>query len=114
MGSSMSMPAEAAAAPRRRPYTVAVVSTHCSLRNWAEKRLYEPLALNGWNVELVFWDRSDLRGPEGEREAEELGLGLREFPNRGWSVPVLVREYWPWIFRELDKIRREDRLDAVI
>ena len=111
----MSAHAQAAApAPaRRRSQTVAFVSTHCSLRNWAEKRLYEPL-VEQCNIELVFWNRGGLLSPEGLREAEEYGIGLHEFPFRPWGFGTLFGEFYPYVFRTLDRIHAAQRLDHVV
>lgn len=99
-----------AAAPRRR--TVVFVSTHCSVRNWAEKRLYEPLAPDH-DVHLVFWDRSGLLSARGLDEARRLGLTLHEFPNRPWNLRSLIA-YFSWFGGTLDRIHVASGIDVVL
>src|SRR5258707_1016645 len=63
----------------RMSRTIALVSTHGSLRNWAEKRLYEPL-VGRWNLEAIFWDRTHIIGPRGRDGTVEEGRVLRRRP----------------------------------
>jgi hypothetical protein len=97
---------------RRPDRTVAIVSTHCTLRNWAEKRLYEPL-VGHFRLHAVYWDRGGLLSPKGREEAERYEITVHEYENPTWNLSQLVR-YFGWIVRELDAIQAADGLDYVI
>ena len=96
----------------RRDRTLVIVSTHGSLRNWAEKRLYEPL-LDTHNIELIFWDRTNIIGPAGWEEAERYALGCHAYAGGPWGMRELLR-YFGYIMRELDAIHAAKGLDVVV
>jgi len=96
----------------RMARTIAFVSTHGSLRNWAEKRLYEPL-VGEWNLEAVFWDRTHIIGPRGREEAERYRIACHEYQGGPWGMRELLR-YFGYIMRELDSIQARGGLDVVV
>lgn len=100
------------AAQHRHDRTLVIVSTHGSLRNWAEKRLYEPL-VGTHNIELIFWDRTNIIGPPGWAEAERYSLGCHPYEGGPWGMKELFR-YFGYIMRELDAIHAAKGLDVVV
>jgi hypothetical protein len=98
--------------PPARDRTVVFVSTHCPVRNWAEKRLYDPLA-EDCRLHSVFWDRSHLLSARGLEEAERYRIALHEFPNRPWG-PRTLWQYFGYVVRELDRIQAQDGVDFVV
>jgi hypothetical protein len=97
---------------RRPDRTVAIVSTHCSLRNWAEKRLYEPL-VGRFRLHAVYWDRGGLLSPKGREEADRYEIAVHEYRNPTWNLSQLLR-YFGYIVRELDAIQAAGGLDYVV
>ena len=97
--------------PRQAP-TIVFVSTHGSLRNWAEKRLYEPL-VGTHNIEAIFWDRIGIIGPQGWDEAARYHIGCHAYPGGPWGMRELLR-YFGYIMRELDEIEARVGLDVVV
>lgn len=108
----MASSAEPIPQTRARERTVVFVSTHCPIRNWAEKRLYDPLA-GDFRLHSIFWDRSHLLSPRGLAEAERYRIALHEFPNRPWGLATL-RQYFGYVVRELDRIQASDGIDFVV
>jgi len=92
--------------------TLVLVSTHGSLRNWAEKRLYEPL-VGTHHLEAIFWDRTGIVGPQGRDEARRYGIGTHEYRGGAWGLGGLLR-YFGFIVRELDAIQAATGLDVVV
>lgn len=107
---SSSAPAIRQTPPRDR--TVVFVSTHCPVRNWAEKRLYDPLA-DDFSLHSIFWDRSHLLSARGLEEAGRYRIALHEFPNRLWGLGTLL-QYFSFVFAELDRIQASEGIDFVI
>lgn len=97
---------------KRQARTVVFVSTHCPIRNWAEKRLYEPLADDS-RLHSVYWDRGGLMTPRGREEAERYAIGLHEFRNRPWGLRPLL-DYYRFILDRLDAIQAQDGIDYAI
>jgi len=93
--------------------TLVLVSTHGSLRNWAEKRLYEPL-VGTHHLEAIFWDRSGIVEPEGRDEARRYAIGVHEYAPRGpWGLKELLR-FHAYIVLELDAVQAGHGLDIVV
>jgi glycosyltransferase involved in cell wall biosynthesis len=93
---------ETPARPADPSRAVAFVSTHCSIRNWAERRLYEPLA-GRFRLEAIFWDRGRTMSPLVMQEAERFRIGVHEYRNERWGLLPLF-DFYRHVVRSLDGI----------
>src|SRR5262245_42801598 len=94
------------------PGTIVFVSTRGILRNWAEKRLYDPIA-DQYSLAAVFWDRTQVIGARGREEAVRLGMRCYEYAGEEWGPSALWR-YYGHVLGALDAIHATARIDMVV